>query len=109
MKTRSSEVRPDCVADVPEELSQGGIVPLEQGRERVPPGLRCDLEHLLEETVDAGVTRFVSGSSRRGRGVMLRRSAADIALDAGGGWPRCSVANHPGQPGGLTGSTLIDD
>ena len=27
--------------------------------ERVPPGLRRDLEHLLEETVDAGVTRFV--------------------------------------------------
>ena len=27
--------------------------------ERVPPGLRCYLEHLLEETVDAGVTRFV--------------------------------------------------
>ena len=28
--------------------------------ERVPPGLRRDLEHLLEETADAGVTRFVS-------------------------------------------------
>ena len=27
--------------------------------ERVPPGLRRDLEHLLEETADAGVTRFV--------------------------------------------------
>ena len=27
--------------------------------ERVPPGLRRDLEHLLDETVDAGVTRFV--------------------------------------------------
>ena len=27
--------------------------------ERVPPGLRRDLEHLLEETVAAGVTRFV--------------------------------------------------
>ena len=27
--------------------------------ERVPPGLRRDLEYLLEETVDAGVTRFV--------------------------------------------------
>ena len=27
--------------------------------ERVPPGLRRDLEHLLEETVDAGITRFV--------------------------------------------------
>ena len=27
--------------------------------ERVRPGLRRDLEHLLEETVDAGVTRFV--------------------------------------------------
>ena len=27
--------------------------------DRVPPGLRRDLEHLLEETVDAGVTRFV--------------------------------------------------
>ena len=27
--------------------------------ERVPPGLRRDLEHLLEETVDAGMTRFV--------------------------------------------------
>ena len=27
--------------------------------ERVPPGLWRDLEHLLEETVDAGVTRFV--------------------------------------------------
>ena len=27
--------------------------------ERVPPGLRRDLEQLLEETVDAGVTRFV--------------------------------------------------
>ena len=27
--------------------------------ERVPPGLRQDLEHLLEETVDASVTRFV--------------------------------------------------
>ena len=27
--------------------------------ERVPPGLRRDVEHLLEETVDAGVTRFV--------------------------------------------------
>ena len=27
--------------------------------ERVPPGLRRDLEHLLEEAVDAGVTRFV--------------------------------------------------
>ena len=25
----------------------------------MPPGLRRDLEHLLEETVDAGVTRFV--------------------------------------------------
>ena len=25
--------------------------------ERVPPGLRRDLEHLLEETADAGVTR----------------------------------------------------
>ena len=27
--------------------------------ERVPSGLRCELEHLLNETVDAGVTRFV--------------------------------------------------
>ena len=27
--------------------------------ERVPPALRRDLEHLLDETVDAGVTRFV--------------------------------------------------
>ena len=27
--------------------------------ERVPPGLRRDLEHLLEETADTGVTRFV--------------------------------------------------
>ena len=27
--------------------------------ERVPPGLRRELEHLLNETVDAGVTRFV--------------------------------------------------
>ena len=27
--------------------------------ERIPPGLRRDLEHLLEETADAGVTRFV--------------------------------------------------
>ena len=27
--------------------------------ERVPPALRHDLEHLLDETVDAGVTRFV--------------------------------------------------
>ena len=27
--------------------------------ERIPPGLRRDLEYLLEETVDAGVTRFV--------------------------------------------------
>ena len=27
--------------------------------ERVPPGLPRDLEHLLEETVDTGVTRFV--------------------------------------------------
>ena len=27
--------------------------------ERVPPGLRRELEHLLDETVDAGVTRFV--------------------------------------------------
>ena len=27
--------------------------------ERVPPGLRRDLKHLLEETADAGVTRFV--------------------------------------------------
>ncbi len=27
--------------------------------ERVPPGLPRDLEHLLEETADAGVTRFV--------------------------------------------------
>ena len=27
--------------------------------ERVPPGHRRDLEHLLEETADAGVTRFV--------------------------------------------------
>ena len=27
--------------------------------ERVPPALRRDLEHLLEETADAGVTRFV--------------------------------------------------
>ena len=27
--------------------------------ERVPPGLRRDLQHLLEETADAGVTRFV--------------------------------------------------
>ena len=25
----------------------------------MPPGLRRDLDHLLEETVDAGVTRFV--------------------------------------------------
>ena len=28
--------------------------------ERVSPGLRRDLEHLLEETADAAVTRFVS-------------------------------------------------
>ena len=27
--------------------------------EQVPPGLRRDLEHLLEETLDTGVTRFV--------------------------------------------------
>ena len=27
--------------------------------ERAPPWLRRDLEHLLEETADAGVTRFV--------------------------------------------------
>ena len=27
--------------------------------ERIPPELRRDLEHLLEETADAGVTRFV--------------------------------------------------
>ena len=27
--------------------------------ERVPPGLQRELEHLLDETVDAGVTRFV--------------------------------------------------
>ena len=27
--------------------------------ERVPPGLRRDLDHLLEETLDAGVTRFL--------------------------------------------------
>ena len=27
--------------------------------ERVPPGLRRELKHLLDETVDAGVTRFV--------------------------------------------------
>ena len=41
--------------------------------ERVPPALRRDLEHLLEETADAGVTRFVwlravrAGQQFRGR------------------------------------------
>ncbi len=33
--------------------------------ERVPPGLRRDLEHLLEETADAGVTRFVQFRRRQ--------------------------------------------
>ena len=47
--------------------------------ERVPPRLRRDLEHLLEETVDAGVTRFIwlrqfePGSNSAGANRLLDR------------------------------------
>ena len=48
-----------------ERICADALVDAERRREariaeRVPPGLRRDLEHLLEETVDAGVPRFVS-------------------------------------------------
>ena len=41
--------------------------------ERVPPGLRRDLEHLLEETADAGVTRFEPGRNSADANRLLDR------------------------------------
>ena len=65
--------------------------------ERVPPGLRRDLEYLLEETVDAGVTRFVwlrqfepGNNSADANRLLdgLRRRVGAVSRRRGGGDPR---------------------
>ena len=91
--------------------------------ERVPPGLRRDLELLLEETADAGVTRFVwlrqfePGSNSADANRLLDRlehlqrldvpeglfhenpSASDhAAAPAGGALLRRRAPRAPGQP-----------
>ena len=82
--------------------------------ERVPPGLRRDLEHLLEETADAGVTRFVwlrqfepgsnsadanrllgTASSTSGAS-MFRTHPGSVPTPEGSTWPR-SACSAPGS------------
>ena len=66
--------------------------------ERVPPGLRRNLEHLLEETADAGVTRFVWLRQFEPGSNSVRRRQPAAGPPRAPPAPRCSGRPLPRDP-----------